>query len=798
MSTTIKADGNEIIRALRLILAPEQVTELRALEAVTKDYSRPHTVSGYFDHNHIEDMARAAAGICHAKGIYFVLNPVNQALLARAANRIRAVGKEPTTSDGDITVRRWLKIDADAVRPAGISSTGAEHEAALTKVRQIRQALTAEGWPEPILADSGNGGHLLYAIDLPVNDGGLIQRCLEALAFRFDDATVTIDQTVYNPARIWKLYGTPACKGDNTANRPHRLSRMIDVPKSRIVVSKALLETLAASAPKTAVPQRTGAAQSIDQSFDVDRWIIDRSIKVVGPTPWKDGRKWVFPICPWNPDHTNRSAYIVQHASGAIAAGCQHNGCKDNDWHALRDMIEPGWRDRGSKADRQPTATVNLPSASDRVDEIMLPNSPPWPDPLDEAGMYGLAGEIVRAIEPHTEADPVALLIDLLISFGNMIHRSSYFIADGAEHHANLFAVMVGNTSKGRKGTTRAQVNRAISPVDLEWADNCVQGGLSSGEGLIWAVRDPITKMEAVRKNGRRTGEEDEVEVDPGVADKRLMVVEGEFASVLRVAGRDGNTLTAVIRQAWDKGDLQSLTKNSPAKATGAHISIIGHITRDELLRYLDSTEAGNGFGNRILWLCVHRSKCLPEGGQIQDVDFSGLRQRMEQAVAFGRQGRQFSRDDEAKSIWAKVYPELSEGKPGLLGSVTSRAEAQVMRLALIYALLDCSKVIRPKHLMAALAVWDYCLQSAAFIFGDALGDPIADELLRAIRAAGNQGMTRTEIRDLFKRHKGAEEINRVLVKLLECGSVRREQITTGGRPVERWFASYGDATKAT
>ncbi len=136
--------------------------------------------------------------------------------------------------------------------------------------------------------------------------------------------------------------------------------------------------------------------------------------------------------------------------------------------------------------------------------------------------------------------------------------------------------------------------------------------------------------------------------------------------------------------------------------------------------------------------------------------------------------------------------------KPGLLGSVTSRAEAQVMRLALIYALLDCSPLIRPDHLLAALAVWGYCEQSAAYIFGDALGDPIADELLRAIRATGNQGMTRTEIRDLFKRHKGAEQIGRVLLKLLEYGSVRTEKITTCGRPVERWFASYGCATKAT
>ena len=444
-------------------------------------------------------------------------------------------------------------------------------------------------------------------------------------------------------------------------------------------------------------------------------------------------------------------------------------------------------------ADEAPVAEAVVSGVEDHDEDLSSLRSlmsQSWPDPLDEAAFYGLAGDIVRAIEPHTEADPVALLIDLLVSFGNMVGRNSYFVADGAFHYPNMFVVMVGRTAKGRKGTARVRVRNVVEPVEPDWAKDCVQAGLSSGEGLIWAVRDPIFKNEAIREKGKPTGDYQDVQTDEGVADKRLLITEGEFASVLRVAGRDGSTLSPTLRQAWDKGDLRTLTKNSPAKATGAHISIIGHITGDELRRYMDNTESANGFANRFIWQCVERSKCLPEGGKIHEVDFDPLRERLMRAVEFGKQPRKMQRDGEARAIWIKVYPELSEGKPGMLGAITSRAEAQVMRLAMIFALLDCSSLIRAEHIKAALAVWERAEQAARYIFGDALGDPVADELLAALRRAGAHGMTRTDIRDLFRRHKGKNAINQALASLLEYGYVRSEKCETGGRTVEVWFAT--------
>jgi hypothetical protein len=278
------------------------------------------------------------------------------------------------------------------------------------------------------------------------------------------------------------------------------------------------------------------------------------------------------------------------------------------------------------------------------------------------------------------------------------------------------------------------------------------------------------------------------VMVDEGITDKRQLVIETEFASTLRVMGRPGNTLSPVIRQAWDRGDLRSMTKNSPAQATSAHISIIGHITDDDLRRYLDRTEVGNGFANRFLFICGRRSKCLPFGGSLQIDDLKPHARQIAQAIGHARNLQQVKMDEGARAIWRAVYPELSEGLPGLFGAVISRAEAQVVRLSLLYALLDQADCIRAEHLQAALAVWEYAEASARYVFGSALGDPVADEILRALRTRP-EGLTRSDISALFKRHKDTVALGQALELLEREGLARREQQNTGGRPVEIWIA---------
>lgn len=416
-----------------------------------------------------------------------------------------------------------------------------------------------------------------------------------------------------------------------------------------------------------------------------------------------------------------------------------------------------------------------------------------WPNPLSDEAFHGLAGKIIQIIEPHTESDPVALLIQFLTVFGSVVGRGPHFKAEADEHHLNIFSCLVGETAKGRKGSSLGYVLKIFQSIDDTWK-KCVQSGLSSGEGLIWAVRDEIVKTEPVRENKRIVSYQDLI-VDKGVEDKRAMILQSELASTLRVLGRDGNTLSAILRDAWDGRDLRIMNKNSPVGVTEPHISIIGHITRSEVTRYLTETESGNGFANRFLWTCVKRSKILPEGGKLGNTSefdsvFKPHIETLKRSVEFAREINEIQRDDKSRILWHEIYRELSEAKPGLLGSVTARAEAQTMRLACLYALLDLSPVIRFEHLEAAVALWTYCEQSARFIFGHSLGNPIADTIKHALDEIP-EGMSRTDISSgLFNRNTKANKIDNALVLLLASGSAFKDMIKNEhGRPSERWFS---------
>ncbi len=401
------------------------------------------------------------------------------------------------------------------------------------------------------------------------------------------------------------------------------------------------------------------------------------------------------------------------------------------------------------------------------------------PSKLAKEAFIGIAGEVIQAIEPHSEADPIALLINFLTAFGSVIGDKPHFQVEADKHPCRLFAILVGETSKARKGTSWGHIRSIFGVIDELWKQN-IQTGLSTGEGLIWAVRDEIKKTQPIREKGRTVGAE-EVVIDSGISDKRLLIHQDEFSSALRVLEREGNTLSALVRRAWDTGDLQSLTKNNMTKATGAHISILGHITKDELLRYLTSTETANGFGNRFLWFCVKRSKALALGSGITEVNFTPLHQKIREAVDFAKQTDEIRWAEETKPIWVKIYPELSEGRQGLVGSMTARAEAYATRLACIYALLDLSRVVQQKHLLAALAIWDYAEASVRFIFQDRIGDPLANAIIDALKEKP-EGIDRTGISNIFGKNKSSSQITESLNVLEGSGRIKKEMQSTNGR----------------
>ncbi len=348
-------DTQEVYRALSLLVEPGQVVEVRALEASLQRESRyTETLAGYFDN--APDLIAAIATIRKAMGIYITLQPMNPDILHRAKNKLVRQKKDFSTPDKYITGYRWLLIDSDPERVSGISSTDEEHEQALAHSRTVRDALTNMGWPSPILADSGNGAHLLYRIDLEATASDLVRRVLEGLAERFDGASIHIDRTVYNPSRICKLYGTLACKGDNTAERPHRLSRLLVVPESLTPVSRALLETVAVPTPPAQpTPTRGASSTSKKKGFDLDAWILQHGIETLGPEPYQNGTRWVLKTCPWDATHTDRSAVITLRADGTIGAMCHHNGCHGKGWKDLRVLYEPdAYRLQGKRESKPP------------------------------------------------------------------------------------------------------------------------------------------------------------------------------------------------------------------------------------------------------------------------------------------------------------------------------------------------------------------------------------------------------------------------------------------------------------
>lgn len=418
--------------------------------------------------------------------------------------------------------------------------------------------------------------------------------------------------------------------------------------------------------------------------------------------------------------------------------------------------------------------------------ESALTPEPAWPV-LDDAALQGLAGEIVRAIDPYTEADPVGTLAHLLAGFGNLIGPGPHVKVQHDQHPARMNVVLVGNTSVGRKGTAWSTPRYLLAAVEEAWTRDRVKKGLSTGEGLIYHVRDPREEQQAIKDKGRVIDYETVI-VDAGEPDKRLLVIEQEFATLLRRMAGEGNTLSAVIREAWDSGNLSTLTKNSPMRATGAHVSLIAHVTKDELLRYLTDTECANGFANRFLWLLVRKSKDLPDGGAVPEQTLATLAEALSKCAEFAKGGESLRRDTKARDLWHAVYPALTAEKPGMLGAILSRAQAQALRLSVLYAVLDCSDVIRVEHLKAALAVCDYAEASARSIFGEATGDWVADRILEALRGQGP--MTETDISGLFQRNVKADRIHRALEMLRRSGLIESVIEETSGRKKTVWRAT--------
>lgn len=412
----------------------------------------------------------------------------------------------------------------------------------------------------------------------------------------------------------------------------------------------------------------------------------------------------------------------------------------------------------------------NQPAAAEQRRALPLPAAPDgWPAPPGPAAYHGLPGEIVDRIAPNTEADPAAILVQLLVCAGALIGQGAFFQVEATRHHPNEFAVLVGDSAKARKGSSFDHVARLLDQADPAFTTR-LSTGLSSGEGLIWSVRDPSGP-------------------DPGTVDKRLLVIEPEFATVLKSTGRELSTLSPTLRSAWDGRPLALLTRTAPARATSAHISIIGHITQTELARHTTTVEIANGFLNRFIFAAVRRVRLLPEGGDPDPLKDTGLGRYLTSVLKHAQTAGKVTFSTDARELWWQLYPQLTQPADGPLGQLTARAEAHTIRLALLYTLLDGQRKITTEHLTAALALWDYAQRSAAWALGQTTGDPLAEQIHTALtRSTG--GLTRTQIRDLCQRNIPADRVEQALAALTTAGRAHHRQTLTGGRPAELWTAT--------
>ncbi len=336
--TTTDINNNTPWLDLKRILIPGEVYEVRIPK-----YKGKSTCSGYFDDS--EKLVQAVGDYDgKAVGIYFTLNPCNPALLSRADNRMNEYAKN-TTSDNDINKLTRILIDVDVVRPAGISSTDLEHEIALDKAKQIRNLLATEYNINSLLANSGNGAHVIPIIDLPNTQENvtLCKQFIEAIGYLFDSDQIKIDRTTYNPAHITKLYGTMVCKGDCTAERPHHRSALLEVPQDLTAAPIEILQHIASMAPDpTTKTKQHKQPEDILTSLNAEHWLNEHNIPISHDAPYSGGTKYILDSCPMDETHEHdQAAVVIQFPNGAIAFKCRHDRCRHYTWRDLREKFEP-------------------------------------------------------------------------------------------------------------------------------------------------------------------------------------------------------------------------------------------------------------------------------------------------------------------------------------------------------------------------------------------------------------------------------------------------------------------------
>jgi hypothetical protein len=404
MIGSLSPDGEQIKRAIAALHGPSSVIELRAIHKG----GRKRVDAGYFDGEHRDLLVAEAIKLnIHGAAVYTTMNELDPQLLSRTANRIQEYA-QATATDSNVIRRQWLLIDIDPQRPKDTSATREQLALVLDRAGVIYDFLTQRGWPKPASADSGNGLHFLYRVDLPNDEPSrdLIKHCLEALAARFDDYAVKVDRSVFNAARIIKLHGTVANKGDNVPSAPWRLSRLRSVPDQLHSVPLELLQALAAevTAPKPNTTTTTTMNGHAWSESNMQDFLTRGGIEAIGPEPHEGVSRWRLKACPFNPDHGYGEAAVFLRPDGRLGFECRHNSCQDKHWKDLRTLVdgERTYRhaDYATPKDSQHLQGSNEKSEfTSEPEPLRRPLPPAEPYPLQALGdVLGTAAQRIRDV----------------------------------------------------------------------------------------------------------------------------------------------------------------------------------------------------------------------------------------------------------------------------------------------------------------------------------------------------------------------------------------------------------------
>ncbi|WP_019810196.1 DUF3987 domain-containing protein [Saccharomonospora halophila] len=401
---------------------------------------------------------------------------------------------------------------------------------------------------------------------------------------------------------------------------------------------------------------------------------------------------------------------------------------------------------------------------------------------LDEAVFDCYLGYLVRQVEPTSEADPVAVLASLLAAAGVALGQKPHVRAGDDAHPLLVWPLIVGRTSSGRKGTSWSSARRLLAAADEQFTRTNVKSGLSSGEGLAQCF-----------------ALDDEAEA-AGERDLRLLVMESEWAGVMAKMRREGNSLSAILRAAWEGGDLSTLTV-AQRVAPSSHVGILAHITPGEFRAKVSAEDMAGGTYNRFLPLAVARSKFLPFSQGAPDDLVRSLGQGLAERVAAGSQLGLLGFTDTAAELWRSLYIEFSTDQHDRpqVEQFVSRAVPNCLRIAGIHAALDGQPAIHPAHLTAAAALVRYCIDSARAVFTDTATPA---RLAAWIAEAGEHGRTRKDITTgFFGGNKKADDVTAMLDQLIDADRITRhhQRPDSGkGRSIEIYTARTPNTTNQT